>query len=57
MQTTVVSVRVPVEDAKRFQEQAARFGLTRSTAGAALISSALAVEDAHAEAPSGKEQR
>lgn len=43
-QTVVVGVRVPPEDAERFREQASRFGLTMSAAGAALIHGALIAE-------------
>lgn len=43
-QTVVVGIRLPADEAEKFEQQAKRFGLTRSAAGAALIESHLAFE-------------
>jgi hypothetical protein len=53
--TTVVTARVGVEDANRFEEQARRHGLSRSRAIEALIRGALIAERRPAAEPAADE--
>jgi predicted DNA-binding protein len=51
-ETAVISIRLPKEDAERFEEQAKSRGMTRSLAAAALIEAHVAVAQKN-ESPDG----